>query len=50
MPRPKRELTVACQVYLRPDQIEALDELAAQQGISRAELLRQMVDAHLKPR
>jgi hypothetical protein len=50
MPRPKRELTAACQVYLRPDQIEALDALAAERGISRAELLRKMIDQALKPR
>ncbi len=35
-------------IYLRPDQLEALQALTAERGVSRDELIRQGVDALLQ--
>jgi hypothetical protein len=48
MPRPRGEITIPVQAWLRPEQVEQLDEEAKRLGITRAELFRRIVDGYFK--
>ncbi len=48
MPKPRRLNITPVNVLLRVDQVQWLEEQAARRGISRAQLLRDILDAAMK--